>query len=872
MAAIVVVLLLVIGGVINVTRVDDLRDAAMSVDQTHHLIESTQRFMSRLQDAETGQRGYLLTGQPEYLEPYQEAVEKIDEEFGTLKSHVTKDPHQVADLQSLDGLVDAKLQELDETIQAFNEVGSEEAIEIVRSDRGQRIMEKIRQVISRLVVREQTRLESRFAEQDSSYRLARWSGWIGTLVGALATAIFSGYVLYYFGRSETEREQARRREQQLQVTLSSIGDAVITTDADGRVTRLNRIAEELTGWSSEEAGGRPLEEIFVIVNESTRETVDNPALRALREGITVGLANHTVLLARNGKEHPIDDSAAPIRDEFQQIAGSILVFRDVSQQREHERLLSLSENRFRKAIVHAAMPIVMHDDAGTVLAASEAWGQSSRTPIRSGQPIPAWLMKVYMDHLPPGSGLSELSAIQGTEVTFQTPDGEDRVWSVSASVTRPRDEEGAAVIVSIAEDISDRVQSRRELVRSREEAEAASRSRGEFLANMSHEIRTPMTAIMGHADILRENLQDPDNLQWVETIIRNGNSLLQIINDILDLSKIDAQKLQITPQPVQPSELLADIESLMTPSADSKRIGFSIHFDGPIPKEIQTDPIRLRQILVNLVGNAIKFTDRGFVRVDVRYELATGKLRFKIRDTGIGIADEHRHRIFESFEQADSSHSRSFGGTGLGLAISRRLALALGGDISVESELNAGSAFELCIDCGDVSRSDLIDATLRIRSEKRSSPEPRLLPQCTVLAVDDRRDIRFLVRRLVENAGGTVIDATNGQEAVDLLVKKQDFSDSIDVVVMDMQMPIMDGYAAARRLRELNCAVPILALTANAMVEDREACLNAGCNDYCTKPIDARIFLEKIQQLVEGDLIDRSSGQENQTVTSQSLA
>ena len=383
----------------------------------------------------------------------------------------------------------------------------------------------------------------------------------------------------------------------------------------------------------------------------------------------------------------------------------------------------------------------------------------------------------------------------------------------------------------------------------RRRAEAASRSRGEFLANMSHEIRTPMTAILGYADILRDRAADPDDRQLADTITSNGQHLLRILNDILDLSKIDAGRLTVQRELVPLQPLAADLQSTLAVLASRKAIAFNVSFETPVPQMLNTDPVRLRQILINLVGNAIKFTDRGHVHVRFAYEPEAKVLVVRVVDSGSGIEARHLETIFAPFEQYDGSFTRRHEGTGLGLAICRRLAEALGGSISVESEVGRGSTFELRLDCRDLTDVDLVHASLTVKREKPPAVALRgdELPY-RVLVVDDRREIRFLVRRLVERAGGTVVEAENGSEALTILLEDEDLETSIDVCVLDMQMPILDGVETARSMRRRGFVQPIIALTANTMAEDRQRCLEAGFNDYLSKPIDAGELIAKLSQ------------------------
>jgi signal transduction histidine kinase len=374
-------------------------------------------------------------------------------------------------------------------------------------------------------------------------------------------------------------------------------------------------------------------------------------------------------------------------------------------------------------------------------------------------------------------------------------------------------------------------------------AEEGVRAKTQFLANISHEIRTPMTAILGYADLLLDpTLSEADRLAAMSTIKRAGDHLLSIVNDLLDLSKLEAERLAVECIDVSPVSLLADVESLMRPRAEGKGLSLTTEFAGPMPRTISSDPLRLRQILLNLVGNAIKFTEHGSVRVVARLATAVVDraplLAVEVADTGIGMTDDQVARLFHAFVQADSSTTRQYGGTGLGLMISRRLAWLLGGDIVVESRPGLGSSFIATVSAGNLDAVELIAAPRSMAAGRFELPAPVIAPTAlrgAILLAEDGPDNQRLISFHLRRAGATVTIAGSGREAVHLITHAGPF----DLVLMDMQMPEMDGYEATTRLRKSGCAVPIVALTANAMAEDRVKCLRAGCDDFATKPIDA---------------------------------
>ncbi|MCY2961164.1 MAG: ATP-binding protein [Planctomycetota bacterium] len=371
-----------------------------------------------------------------------------------------------------------------------------------------------------------------------------------------------------------------------------------------------------------------------------------------------------------------------------------------------------------------------------------------------------------------------------------------------------------------------------EVIRQRDAAAAASRAKGEFLANMSHEIRTPMTAMLGFAELLlQDDLPAAERHEHLRTILRNGEHLLSLINDILDLSRIEAGRMAVEATACSPRTIVEEVVGLLGIRAQAKGIRFEVCVAPDVPPNVLADPVRLRQILMNLAGNAIKFTDAGGVILSVRVE-AGPTLAFEIEDSGPGIPADRLGSLFQPFEQGDGSVTRRFGGTGLGLVISRRLAGLLGGTIDATSAPGSGSCFTLRL---PMAVTGIASAPIEPRPALPSGPRLGAPPEGgRVLVVDDGRDNRRLVSAHLLRAGYEVELACDGQQAVDRALAG---GPGIDIVLMDMQMPVLDGYSATRELRDRGCEIPILAITAHAMTGDRERCLEAGCDGHLTKPI-----------------------------------
>jgi len=385
-------------------------------------------------------------------------------------------------------------------------------------------------------------------------------------------------------------------------------------------------------------------------------------------------------------------------------------------------------------------------------------------------------------------------------------------------------------------------------------AEAASQAKSEFLANMSHEIRTPMAAILGFADLLVESTQDPDQLESVQVIQQNGEFLLDIINDILDLSKIEAGQLEVERLKCRPQQILSEVLSLVRVRATAKGLLLNLDYDGPVPESILTDPLRLRQILVNLIGNAIKFTHEGEVRVVVRcsVDAVMPKLHIDIIDTGVGMTDDQLARLFVPFMQGDSSTSRRFGGTGLGLAISDRLAKMLGGKIQVASKIDVGSKFSLAIDTGPLDEVCMLEGLGETAQVSQRQPlafrDADLLAGYRILLAEDGAYNQRFLCSFLEAAGAAVTIADNGHAAAILALQAHATGTPYHAVLMDMQMPVLDGYGACRLLRSENYPHPIIAVTALALIGDREKCLECGCDEFITKPVDRAELLRIVAQ------------------------
>ncbi len=419
--------------------------------------------------------------------------------------------------------------------------------------------------------------------------------------------------------------------------------------------------------------------------------------------------------------------------------------------------------------------------------------------------------------------------------------GQNRSYSVSL-VPDHREDLASGGYILLAADITKHKEIEFDLQTAKQNAEMANLAKSTFLANMSHEIRTPLASILGFSELMSKGeMTRPEHSEMLTVIRRNGELLSNIVNDILDLSRVESGKLICEKISVPLQEIIEDIEPMMKLRADEKGLNFGFVASEALPENIVTDPLRLRQILLNIIGNAIKFTDRGHVLVymNCRKDLPNlSKLIFRVEDTGTGIGEGQQKNIFTPFVQADASTTRKYGGSGLGLALSKKLAIKLGGDVKlISSEPSLGSIFEISIDPG-ISKKILNHYPVK---EANSIPEGLQKSQGRILVVDDSPDIRLLLQAFLHSISTDVDTASNGKECLDKVL-----ADDYSLVIMDIQMPVLDGYQTIKELRRRNYMKPVVALTAHAMSDERKRCLDLGFTDHISKPISSGSFLKVV--------------------------
>ncbi len=646
----------------------------------------------------------------------------------------------------------------------------------------------------------------------------------------------------------TEQRAATEARAFLAAIVESSENAIITYAPSGVMLTWNRGAEAIFGYSSEEAIGK---DVSMLVPP---ERV--PGLARLREEVMRGIAVSQYrgsCLRKDGRKFPFSNTACPIRNAAGEVVAVSNILCDITERDQAEQSLQSSEAKFRQLAenIHEVF-WMMPPTADQILYVSPAyeqvWGRSCESLYQNPM---SWVEAIHPDDLAQAHSLFERQ-IQGeridSEYRIRTLDGQEK-W-IRDRAFPIRDQAGQLIrVVGIAEEITEQKRYETELIRAREGADAANRAKSRFLANMSHEIRTPMNGVIGMIQLLLETELTREQQQYANVAQTSGRVLLALIDDILDLSKVEAGKIVLENLNFNVRHTVADIVQLLRVQASAKGLQFHSRVSPEVPPLLLGDAHRLRQVLTNLVGNAIKFTERGEVTLDAQLlseEDGKTTVRFVIADTGIGITQHQVAALFSPFTQADDSTTRKYGGTGLGLAISKQLVEMMGGKIGVESQEGTGSTFWFTAAFGTApepslapmvetvstvpqnAASDRIDGRVAPGGLAVKGREPR------ILVAEDNATNRAVALAQLEKLGYQADAVANGAEAVEALQRGE-----YDLVLMDCEMPVMDGFEATRLIRKSSHPlVPIIALTASAMSGDRDRCIREGMNDYLSKPVD----------------------------------
>ena len=641
-------------------------------------------------------------------------------------------------------------------------------------------------------------------------------------------------------RAQSER-QAATQERRLRNILDTAADAIVTVDARGVVREYNRAAESIFGVPAAEAIGRHLAALLPDEDPAQVGSALRRWLRAQTGFDPVGRARTVRTRRRDGRRIDLQFAVSEVADQGELLYTGIV--RDVTEVRQ-------AEERFRTLFQRSGEPHLLFDREGLV-----DCNDAAATLLRAAS-HDALLGRRLEDLAPPRQAQGASAEVLAAAVAQARAEGLQRVvWTARAldgtdvpvrmTLTPIRLGSEEAMLVAW-HDISEQQRYEQQLREARDAAESAASAKSRFLAMMSHELRTPMTGIIGMAELLHETPLGDEQRRIVEVLDGSARSLLTVLNDLLDYSKIEAGKLRLESIDFRPDAVLGEVQSLLAPAASERGDTIAVHWpDGPVPA-LRGDPTRLRQVLVNLVGNAIKFTERGSITVTGHTRaLPDGRveLELSVADTGVGIAPEVLPTLFRPFQQADTSTTRRFGGTGLGLAICRHLVEAMGGTIGADSRPGHGSTFRFTV---RLERAGAEPATAGA-APAADAPKARGL---RILVAEDNPTNRLLVGTRLGRVPHRVDLVENGAQAVEA-VRTGDY----DLVLMDMQMPELDGVGATRAIRALPGArgrTPIVALSADALPESRERYMSCGLDDYLTKPIDwpalERVLLRFVPQ------------------------
>ncbi|BAT53837.1 multi-sensor hybrid histidine kinase [Nostoc sp. NIES-3756] len=877
--------ILVLIGLVHYQNTIVLINSSNQVKKTQETINTLERFMSQIKDAETGQRGYILTGQERYLQPYQEAVTELEPEIEKLRNLIS-DKSQHQNLDVLKALVVAKLNELKHTIELRQHQGFDAALEVILTNQGKNLMNDIRKVVYDMEQKEQARLQHQAQiVKDSAYKTI-WQ--IAIAIGSSFLILAIIYYLIYreFTQRKAVEDTLHEERNFISAVLDTVSALVLVINSKGQIVRFNQACEQVTGYSFDEVRDRYFWNLFLIPEEIAPVKA---VFEQLRVGhITPDSHNYeNYWRTKDGSLRLISWSNTILQDYDGSVEYIIGTGLDITERKRAEQHLTaqyvITRILAESPSVAEATPQILQaicqslgwdvsemwlvNQHTNTLTFSEMWHQPSLDikefkaltqnitfapemglPGRvwsSNEPI--WLVDVGRD----ASFLrSEIVAQIGLHGAFGFPiqNGQQVLGVITcfSHKIQQYDQDLAKIINSIGQQVGQFIQrkhSEEELELARSQAELASQAKSAFLANMSHEIRTPMNAVLGMTGLMLETSLDQEQQDFMETIRISGEALLSLINEILDLSKLESGEMVLENLNFDVSICVEEVLDLLAPQAHRKGLEIAALIDHNVPNHLQGDVGRLRQILMNLIGNAIKFTSTGevIVRAELQAQTATtANIYFTVTDTGLGITEENKCKLFTPFTQVDTSTTRKYGGTGLGLAICKQLVILMGGEIGVKSQLEQGSKF-----------------WFEIPFTKQQEPitniyEYPILSDRYLLVVDDNATNRKIIYHQASRWGMQIDQADSADTALKAMIAACQQNKPYDVVLIDMQMPHTNGLDLGKQIKA-NFAIaeiPLIMLTSTNQREEVHQALNIGFAAYLVKPIKASRLLDTIMNVL----------------------
>jgi PAS domain S-box-containing protein len=796
---------------------------------------------ARLDDAETGQRGFLLTGDEAYLEPYREAIKNLDRVTDELKKLTSDNPDQQERIQRLEPLIESKLAELQRTIDLRRKDGLGAANQVVLGGQGKQLMDKIRAVLGEMGSAENSLRAGRTQEMTDALTGTARIVVAGNLTSIVLLLLVFAVLIRELSYRKRAQEALARSEKWLSTTLGSIGDAVIATDMNGAVTFMNSVAQSLTGWSQTEAIGKSMDLVFDIVNKDTKRPVENPVKKVFREGKVVGLADHTLLLSKNGREYEIEDSAAPILQNSGEGFGVVLVFRDITEKNRAEEETRRQKDLLQLILASIADGVVVADANGKFLLFNVAaeqvlgMGATNSTPGQWSDQYGVYLPDAVTAY--PANELPLVRAMRGESVdavevfirNANVPEG--RLLSIAGRPLKGTDGalQGGVVVFH---DMTLQKRTQEALVRAKEEAERATKFKDQFLSTMSHELRTPLNAVLGFSDLLADERYGPLNdrqRRYIDHIHTGGKHLLKLISDILDLSKIEAGRMELTREDVTVAAAFTEVISALYPPAEKKSQALLQEVDAN--QRVRADVMRFKQVLMNLAGNAIKFTPEGG-RVELAARQVEDQVRIEVRDNGPGIPPQQQQRIFEAFFRLTETGTATEG-TGLGLAITARLVELHGSKLGIESQPGEGSCFYFLLP---------LVALIPDRLSQTSVNVPRARKAPRILIVEDNAVTGQLIQSQLASSGYETLKCTRPERATEMAAEHQP-----DAITLDLLMQPMHGLEVLLQLKNdpRTSKIPVIVVT---IVDQPGVGTALGADEYLIKPVDKATLLAAVER------------------------